>query len=176
MKHAIIGTTIITVLMCLTTLCIATPIVVNGQCQVYYSPKGGITDAIVQYISAAKQSIRVLAYNFSSKRISGALIDAHKRGVDVQLVLDRSVPTELNSALPDVLAVGIPTYIDKMHKIAHNKVIIVDGESFETGSFNYTDNAENNNGENALICPSIEGASAYTADWEHHKSHSEVAK
>jgi phosphatidylserine/phosphatidylglycerophosphate/cardiolipin synthase-like enzyme len=142
------------------------------QCSVTFSPKGGTTTALVNYIHGAKKSIRVLAYNFTSQEIAGALIDAHDRWVDVKLVLDRSVPTEKNSALPDIQAAGIPYRIDGAHKIAHNKTILVDGEWIETGSFNYTDNAENANGENALICHSEVAYSDYRADWEKHWEHS----
>lgn len=148
---------------------------VDGPCQVYFSPSGGSTDAIVKLIDSAHANLRMLAYNFTSARIGDALVAAHKRGVDVELVLDKSVPTERNSALPTMLAAGIPVWIDSRHKIAHNKVIIVDDAWVETGSFNYTDNAENSNGENTLICPSRDGAGIYSKNWELHKSHSEVA-
>lgn len=146
------------------------------DCTVHFSPHGGVTDALVQYIGTAQKSIRVLAYNFTSKPVADALIEAHKRGVDVEVILDRSVPTEKNSALPELLSAGIPTWIDRAHRIAHNKVILIDGEWIETGSFNYSPNAENFNGENALICRSTEAYADYLADWRKHESHSEVAK
>jgi phosphatidylserine/phosphatidylglycerophosphate/cardiolipin synthase-like enzyme len=37
---------------------------------------------------------------------------------------------------------GIPTYIDPAHAIAHNKIMIVDRETVITGSFNFTRAAE----------------------------------
>ena len=43
---------------------------------------------------------------------------------------------------------GIPTKIDALHAIAHNKIVIVDGAVVVTGSFNFTKQAENNNAEN----------------------------
>lgn len=146
------------------------------DCTVYFSPRGGVMDALVKYIGTAKKSVRVLAYNFTSRPIADALVDAHKRNVDVQVVLDRSVPTERGSALPELLAAGIPTWIDKAHRIAHNKVILVDGAWIETGSFNFSPNAEYYNGENAIVCRSPEAYSDYLADWQKHESHSEVAK
>lgn len=147
---------------------------INGKCSVYFSPKGGVTQALVQYIDSAKVSIRLLAYNFTSQSIGQALVRASQRGVDIQLVLDRSVPHEKNSILPMMLMAHIVTFIDKKHAIAHNKVIIVDNQWIETGSFNYSDNAENNNGENALICYSPEGAVIYLKNWQLHQSHSQL--
>ena len=142
------------------------------QCSVTFSPNGGTTKMLVAYINSAQQSVRLLAYNFTSVDIANALVAAKGRGVDVQLVLDKSVPTEKNSVLPVVIKAGIPYRIDHAHAIAHNKVILVDGQWVETGSFNCSDNAERHNGENALICHSPDAYVLYRADWEKHWSHS----
>jgi phosphatidylserine/phosphatidylglycerophosphate/cardiolipin synthase-like enzyme len=142
------------------------------SCTVRFSPKGGVTDMLVAYIGGASQSIRMLAYNFTSVPVANALIAAYERNVDVVLVLDRSVPTEKNSVLPLIKKAGIPYRIDSTHHIAHNKVILIDGVWIETGSFNYSPNAENFNGENALICRSPEAYTEYRSDWETHWAHS----
>jgi phosphatidylserine/phosphatidylglycerophosphate/cardiolipin synthase-like enzyme len=144
------------------------------QCSVTFSPNGGTTQALVAYIGTAKTSIRLLAYNFTSTEVANALVLAHRRGVDVQLVLDKSVPTERNSVLPIIQRDDIPFRIDHAHAIAHNKVIIIDGAWVETGSFNYSDNAEHHNGENALICHSPDAYKLYRTDWEKHWLHSLV--
>ena len=52
--------------------------------EVYFSPQGGCTEAVVEEINAAQTSILVQAYSFTSAPIAKALVDAHKRGVDVQ--------------------------------------------------------------------------------------------
>ena len=57
---------------------------------VYFSPSGGVTDAVVREINAAKQQLLVQAYSFTSAPIAKALIDAHKRGVTVLAVFDTS--------------------------------------------------------------------------------------
>lgn len=145
---------------------------VEGQCDVRFSPKGGAEARLVQYISSAKSSIHVLAYSFTNRAIAQALIVAKSRGVAVEIVLDQSQLTAVGSKLSDVALAGIPVWIDKKHAIAHNKTMIVDVEYFETGSFNYTASAENSNGENAMICKSVQGASVYLADWERHRAHS----
>jgi phosphatidylserine/phosphatidylglycerophosphate/cardiolipin synthase-like enzyme len=148
---------------------------VDGPCTVTFSPKGGTTKAIIQLMGSAKKTIRVLAYSFASKPIGKALVDAKKRGVDVQLVLDKSIKSEKGNLLSLMLDAKIPTWIDRKHQIAHNKVIIVDGKIFETGSFNFTGSAEHSNAENAVICPSISGAAIFIQNWEIHKNHSVIA-
>ena len=56
---------------------------------VYFSPHGGAQDALVQRIDAAKASIFVLAYSFTSESIVAALVRAQSRGVHVEAVLDQ---------------------------------------------------------------------------------------
>ncbi len=68
---------------------------------------------------------------------------------------------------------GIPTYIDSVHAIAHNKVMIIDMETVITGSFNFTKAAEEKNAENVLILVSKELARVYIDNWLKHKEHSE---
>jgi phosphatidylserine/phosphatidylglycerophosphate/cardiolipin synthase-like enzyme len=46
---------------------------------------------------------------------------------------------------------NITTYIDTKHQIAHNKVIVIDGTTLITGSYNFTKSAQNSNAENLLI-------------------------
>jgi phosphatidylserine/phosphatidylglycerophosphate/cardiolipin synthase-like enzyme len=46
---------------------------------------------------------------------------------------------------------GLPTYIDDRHAIAHNKIVIIDGQTVLTGSFNFTKQADENNAENLLV-------------------------
>ena len=65
--------------------------------QVYFSPKGGCTDAIISEIDQAKTEILVQAYSFTSAPIAKALVDAHKRGVKVTVVLDRSQRSDMFS-------------------------------------------------------------------------------
>ncbi|HTR44450.1 MAG TPA: phospholipase D-like domain-containing protein, partial [Thermodesulfovibrionales bacterium] len=55
------------------------------------------------------------------------------------------------SAADFTFNMGIPTYIDAQHAIAHNKVMIIDKETVITGSFNFTKAAEERNAENLLI-------------------------
>src|ERR1035437_2220528 len=77
-------------------------------------------------IYRAKQEILVQAYSFTSKPIAKALIDAHKRGIKIEAVLDKSQRKEKYTSADFIAHAGIPTYIDSAHAIAHNKIIIID--------------------------------------------------
>lgn len=141
--------------------------------EVHFSPRGGCTEAVVDEIDAAKGTILVQAYSFTSAPIAKALVDAHKRGVDVRVVLDQSQRGEKYTSADFVRNAGIPVWIDAKHAIAHNKVMVIDGATIVTGSFNFTKSAEESNAENLLVIRSPELATQYTANWKAHVEHSE---
>jgi len=141
--------------------------------KVYFSPNGGCTDAIVKELSGAKTEVLVQAYSFTNKEIAKALVDASKRGVHTEVILDKSNVSAKYSAGDFTAHMGIPTYIDSQHAIAHNKIMIIDREVIITGSFNFTKTAEERNAENLLVLRSEELAKAYIDNWEKHKAHSE---
>jgi phosphatidylserine/phosphatidylglycerophosphate/cardiolipin synthase-like enzyme len=148
----------------------------NAPVQVFFSPNGGCTKAIVAELGMAKSEILVQAYSFTSRAIAKALLNAQKRGVSIQIILDKSNLSDNYSAADFTAHAGIPTYIDAQHSIAHNKIMIIDNEVVITGSFNFTRAAEVNNAENLLVIRSKELAKIYIDNWEKHKRHSEVYK
>ena len=100
---------------------------------VYFSPKGGWTNAVVSSLDAAQSSILIQAYSFTSAPIAKALVNAKKHGVDVQAILDKSQKTEKYSSATFLSNARIPTFIDSKHKIAHNKIMIIDGRTVISG-------------------------------------------
>jgi len=146
----------------------------TGNLEIAFSPKSGATDLVVKVINSAKKSVRLAAYSFTSKPIAEALVAAHKRGIDVQVVVDKSQKTEKYSSATFLANMSIPVRVDSMHAIMHNKFIVVDKQTVENGSFNYTSAAEERNAENALVNwnnPKL--AEIYTANWNEHWNHSE---
>ncbi len=69
---------------------------------------------------------------------------------------------------------GSATWIDAEHRIAHNKVMVIDGQTVITGSFNFTKSAETGNAENLLVIRSPELAGKYAENWKKHLEHSTV--
>ena len=161
------------------TLCILSPLPVVPQetlaiWEVYFSRNGGCTDAIVRELNKAKNTVLIQAYLFSSAPLAKAVLDAHKRGLKVQVILDKSQRGNQYSSADFFANSGIPTKIDAVHAINHNKVMIIDGETVITGSFNFTKSAEENNAENLLMIHDKKLAERYTENWEEHERHSEV--
>jgi len=56
--------------------------------EVYFSPHGGCADAIIRELNKTKSTILVQAYSFTSAPIAKALLNAHQRGVKVEVILD----------------------------------------------------------------------------------------
>jgi len=143
----------------------------DAQTQVYFSPRGGAQDAIVAEIAQAKESIFVQAYSFTSEPIIQAIIAAHRRGVHVEIILDKSQANDKRSGTAAVREAGIHTLIDSKHAIAHNKIMVIDQDTVVTGSFNFTKSAEEKNAENLLIVRSPELAKLYLENWKRHREH-----
>jgi phosphatidylserine/phosphatidylglycerophosphate/cardiolipin synthase-like enzyme len=139
---------------------------------VFFSPHGGCTAEIVRELAKAKRQVLVQAYSFTSEPIAQALIAGKQRGADVQVILDKNWPTGAPKVEAELVAAGVPLLSDAQHAIAHNKVIVIDGATVITGSFNFTNQAELMNAENLLVIRSAKTAALYAANWNAHAAHS----
>ena len=158
------------------SLFISVSVATATDIQVYFSPHGGCTEAIIKNLQSATNTVLVQAYSFTSAPVAKALVDAHKRGVNVNVILDKSQRTERYREADFLLHADIPTFIDAKHNIAHNKIMVIDGRITITGSFNFTKAAENENAENLLVIDDTALAARYAANWTNHLSHSEKYK
>lgn len=147
---------------------IAKPKVIEakGTIQVAFSPNGGAQEMIIKTIDQAKKSIKVQAYIFTNADIAKALLDAHKRGVNISVILDASQSTSQYTSATFFSNAGIPVRIDDFFQHAHNKVIIIDDEVLITGSYNFSKAAEERNAENVLVFRgNQELVNAYLKNW-----------
>ncbi len=138
-----------------------TPIDLNGTKfpNQLFSPAGGIEAALISAIKAAKSSIDIAMFSFYSEKIAQALMDARKERPElmIRILLDYSQAglAKLDDWFAyhgfDVKLLAGPNegQGDPMFEKMHHKFMLVDGKWLETGSFNYSPNAENNSYENA---------------------------
>jgi phosphatidylserine/phosphatidylglycerophosphate/cardiolipin synthase-like enzyme len=133
--------------------------------EVAFSPHGGAIELVARTIDSAKGSIRIAAYSFTSRPIALALLKAHKRGVEVGAVVDKSNVTGRYSSATFLANQGEPVRVDYRYAIMHDKFVAVDGETVETGSFNFTSSAESRNGENVTVVHDREVALQYSREW-----------
>lgn len=129
----------------------------SGTLEVAFSPNEGSEELVTKVIDSARNQIRVLAYSFTSPAVASALLNAKRRGVDVKLVADAKNNTTQDSsdkagaALSALVNAGIDVRTIDSYPIHHDKVIIVDRETVELGSFNYSSSAATRNSENVLV-------------------------
>lgn len=134
--------------------------------EVGFSPKGGSQDLILRSISSANSSIQVAAYSFSSKPVATSLLEAHKRGVTVQVVADEKSNSQSYSATTFLANQGVPVRLNGKYSIMHHKFMVIDGLHVQTGSFNYSAAAASKNAENVLVIWSAKPlASRYALEW-----------
>lgn len=171
----LLSVTIILILTIFSSAAYSTDLTLNNvPTKVFFGPNGRCTDAIVNEINKAQSEILVQAYSVTSAPIAKALVDAHKRGVQVRAIMVKSQRTAKYSSATLPVNSKIQSFIDDQHNIHHNKIMIIDGTTVITGSFNFTKNAENGNAENLIIRKSGDLAKLYKDNWNQHKDHSEV--
>lgn len=137
--------------------------------QVGFSPEGSARALVLQTIAGARKSIRMIGYSFQAPDIVQALVDAKKRGVDVRVVVDKKRNQNKASlkAMNLAAANGIQLRIDGHYHIQHDKTIVVDERTVETGSFNFAPSAETENSENVVVLSNMPAiARQYVAHWE----------
>ena len=133
--------------------------------EVRFSPGGNCTRFVVENIARAQKTILVQAYCFTSRDIAEALIEAHQRGVNVKMLVDRSQVANKHNQVRHVMEKGISVAVDKVPGIAHNKVMIIDDNFVLTGSFNWSQAAETRNAENLLLIKDPKTNEIYKAAW-----------
>jgi phosphatidylserine/phosphatidylglycerophosphate/cardiolipin synthase-like enzyme len=85
---------------------------------------------VVGEIAGARRSILVQAYSFTSAPILAALKAAHARGVDVEVIVDKtsarlSKSGSGYSAATYLSNAGIPVWVDIRVTVAHSKVMVL---------------------------------------------------
>lgn len=118
--------------------------------EVGFSPGRIAKQIVITAIEEAKTSIDIVGYSFTSKPIALALVNAQERGVNVRVVVDKQSNSGRYTAVTYLVNHRVPVRLNNKYAIMHNKFIIVDSHSIETGSFNYTQSAVYRNAENVI--------------------------
>lgn len=149
----------------------------EGSVQVAFTPGDDAAGMVIEALRKARRQVLVQAYSLTHKGIAQALVDAHRRGIDVRIIADPVQHERGATSLVGWLGEqGMPLWLDAEHAAAHNKVMIIDTGTADaiviTGSFNFTQAAQYRNAENLLLLrgnPAL--AEAYAANWRRHRIH-----
>jgi phosphatidylserine/phosphatidylglycerophosphate/cardiolipin synthase-like enzyme len=150
----------------------------SADVRVAFTPGDNIAAIIIEEMRAARSSIRVQAYLFTSASIANALVHALRRGVKVEVIADATEYENGNAPmLSRLLQAGASIYLNSAHKSSHNKIVIVDAgtprATVITGSYNFTRAAETQNAENVVVLSgSPEVTQRFSKNWEYHRTRS----
>lgn len=186
MKFLPTKTSIVFALLALPLACVAFPLAAKSDTasrppfapqvqnvEAAFSPGPAGLNLVLETIAGARNSIRLAAYSFTSYPVTKALVDAKHRGVDVQIVVDErhNLRTDRSgkarSALSALVNAGIPVHLNGNYAILHDKFVIADSKTVQTGSFNYSAAAERANSENVIVIRDNSAlASQYLQHWQ----------
>jgi len=125
------------------------------------------TSSLLQYwIGEANVTIRLMVMLITQDELASSLIDAHERGVDIDVIIDNDWYYSSGSDYQDILDAGIDIRGDERGGLMHHKVMIIDGYIIVTGSYNWSASAEDSNDENTIIIKSIAIASSYRSEFD----------
>ncbi len=145
-----------------------------AQVTVLFSPEDNIQRTLLGLINNAQRNILVQAYLFTDDTLANALIRAHKRGVNVEVLMDAQMLNNTRGSDGVRLSeAGIPVRLETRYENAHNKVMIFDHDTANaavvTGSYNFTYNAQRSNAENVVIIRQSPAAiKRYVDNWRAH--------
>jgi phosphatidylserine/phosphatidylglycerophosphate/cardiolipin synthase-like enzyme len=160
-------------LLCFSTSTLPAAKVEPGAIQAYFSPKDQIAKRLIALIEKEQKSIYLAVYCFSHRGISEALIQAKRRGVQVEVIVD---PFSVKTRFPlgRLARSDIPVFVwnppmpsphgekpQKKQPLMHDKFCIFGGSGVWTGSFNFTYDADLKNRENVLFFEDAEIAKSY---------------
>jgi len=137
----------------------------NGQAdmivQACFSPQGRCSVHILREIDQAKQELLVAVYAFTHDELAHALVRARKRGVTVQVVIDREFDAASHRSkgkfldaqkIPLRRLSGLPApKHDPNVGLMHQKFAVIDRRIVFSGSYNWTHSADRSNDENLLL-------------------------
>ncbi|MGE0968620.1 phospholipase D family protein (plasmid) [Klebsiella sp. WOUb02] len=151
------------------SLCAPVLAVYAASIETGFSPEGTGLQLVLKTIMTAQLDIRLMGYSFTSPEVVRALVQAHRRGVDVKVVLDDKGNRNRSgqAAMNTLVNAGIPVRTNSRYAILHDKVLIVDGRTVETGSMNFTRSGATRNSENVLVIRDMPAlAQQYLAHWQ----------
>ena len=132
---------------------------------VSFSRTEDTSSLIRRWIDRANESIRVMVMLITQDELADSLIDAHRRGVDVDVIIDDDWLYKTGSDYERLLEAGVDIRGDNRPGLMHHKVVVIDGCIVITGSYNWSRSAEESNDENIIILRSSLIAEEYLEEF-----------
>jgi phosphatidylserine/phosphatidylglycerophosphate/cardiolipin synthase-like enzyme len=131
----------------------------------YFAPEDKVAEKIIARLKKAQTTMDFMAFSFTDDDIGQVVMDRAKAGVKVRGVFEKTGSETTFSEYGGMKAAGLDVLQDGNPYLMHHKVFIVDGQTVILGSFNFSQNAENENDENLLIVDDATLAQAFEAEF-----------
>jgi len=123
-----------------------------------FSDQTQISGHLIRAIDATQKTLDIAIYELALPAVRDALTRAKSRGVAVRIVMDEGhVYPQKGTRTPEVQSLIDAGFAIRtlrgadLHGIMHNKFALFDGALMETGSYNWTQAADDRHFENALF-------------------------
>ena len=116
-----------------------------------FSPGKNCSEQIRSLIRNAEHKIDICVFTISDDDISGEILEAKKRGVNVRIITDDDKSHDMGSDISKFIEQGINVEMDHSSAHMHHKFAIFDREALVNGSFNWTKSASDYNQENIVV-------------------------
>ena len=133
--------------------------------QNYFSPADNVIQAINDQLKQAKTSIHFMAFSFTEDSIGQVILDRAKAGVEVRGVFENTGSDTAYSEFGRMQKAKLDVLQDGNPYLMHHKIFIIDGQTVIVGSFNFSDNAQNQNDENLIMVDSPDMAKTFEAEF-----------
>lgn len=135
-----------------------------------------IQDEILKLIESAEIEIKIAMSWITNIKIFNRLLDKLEKEIAVELITNND---DINNNLSSL---DFQEFIDKGGRLyfmdakyfMHHKFMIIDNRKVETGSYNFTEIAENINIENVIITDDQATISNYQSEFENLKKYSNI--
>ena len=131
--------------------------IISGQRKLYlgFCPQNYVVqNHLSPAIRNARETIDIAIFYLTHKYITADLIDAHRRGVKVRIIIDATSASNGYSKHRILREIGIPVKVENWGGKMHMKACCIDGERLVLGSMNWTSAGERNNDENFILLES----------------------
>jgi phosphatidylserine/phosphatidylglycerophosphate/cardiolipin synthase-like enzyme len=135
--------------------------------QTLFAPEDDVIAAIDQLLNTATTSIDFMAFSFTQADMGAIMAERARAGVRVRGIFERTgSETEFSQLRPLFCGNRLDVRQDGNPFILHHKVIIIDGTTVLSGSFNFSANATRSNDENLVIIRDPVLAAQYLLEFE----------
>lgn len=117
----------------------------------HFSPGEDCRNKLLELMRHSRKMLDICVFTISDDRLSEAVLDCHRRGVEVRVITDSEKRFDGGSDVEWLLRANLPLRVDDSEYHMHHKFAVFDRKILVNGSFNWTLSASRHNEENILV-------------------------